>query len=103
MTPRERAIQVVRGLVLDKLKGITCNVYLIGSCARGEINRYSDIDIAVEILQPAPDTLISDIRILLEQSNIPFFVDVFDFTLLDKHFRDQIKKEGVLWTAPKES
>ncbi|MCD4652700.1 nucleotidyltransferase domain-containing protein [bacterium] len=102
MTPRERAIQVVRSLVLDKLKDIPCIVYLIGSCARGEMKHYSDIDIAVEILQLAPDALISDIRIMFEQSDIPFFVDVFDFTLLDKRFRDQIKKEGILWTSPKE-
>ena len=103
VTPWERSIQVVRGLVVDKLKGIPCRVYLIGSCARGDTTRYSDIDIAVETLQRAPDTLISDIRIMLEQSDIPFFVDVLDFSRLDKRFRDQIEKEGVLWAAPKES
>ncbi len=103
LAPRERAIEVVRSLVLDKLMGVDCRVYLIGSCARGDTNRYSDIDIAVETRQPTPDKLIPDIRIMLDESDVPFFVDVFDFALLEKRFQDQIKKEGVLWTEPKEN
>ena len=100
MTPRERAIQAVRLLVTDKLANIPARVYLIGSNARGDSHRYSDIDIAIETLQAAPGTLIPDIRCLLEESDIPFFVDVFDFTQLDESYRQQIKKEGVLWTVP---
>jgi len=103
VTPRERAIHAVRHLVEDKLAGIPSRVYLIGSSARGDGNRYSDIDIAIETLQPTPTTLISDIRLMLEQSDVPFFVDVFDFTQLEERFRNQIGKEGVLWIAPTES
>lgn len=99
MTPRERAIHAVRLLVSDKLANIPARVYLIGSSARGDSNRYSDIDIAIETLQPTPETLIPDIRCLLEQSDIPFFVDVFDFTQLDELYRQQIEQEGVLWTV----
>lgn len=102
MTPRERAIHAVRLLVTNKLANTSARVYLIGSSARGDSNRYSDIDIAVETLQATPETLIPDIRCLLEQSDIPFFVDVFDFTQLDELYRQQIKKEGVLWTMPPE-
>ncbi len=40
---------------------------------------------------------------MLEQSDVPFFVDVFDFTQLEERFRNQIGKEGVLWIAPTES
>ena len=102
-TPRERAMQLVRHLVVDKLAGIHSRVYLIGSSARGDTNRCSDIDIAIETLQPTPTTLISDIRLMLEQSDVPFFVDVFDFARLDERFRNEIEKEGVLWTAPTEN
>ena len=102
LTPRQRAIQEVRRLVVEKLEGIRGHVYLIGSCARGETSRHSDIDIAIETLDPAPSSLIPDIRIMLDQSDVPFFVDVFDVALLEEQFRDQIRKEGVLWTAPKE-
>ena len=103
VTPRERARHAVRHLVVDKLAGIPSRVYLIGSSARGDDHRYSDIDIAIETLQPSPTTLISDIRLMFEQSDIAFFVDVFDFTQLDERFRNQIEKEGVLWIAPTES
>lgn len=99
-TPRERAIRMVRDLVANKLTNIPARVYLIGSCARGDHRRSSDIDIAIETLQPVSGTLISDIRQLLEESDIPFFVDVFDFTQLDESYRHQIEKEGVLWIAP---
>ena len=102
MTPRERAIQAVRLLVTDKLANIPARVYLIGPSARGDSHRYSDIDIAIETLQATTETLIPDIRCLLEESDIPFFVDVFDFIQLDESYRQQIKKEGVLWTVPPE-
>lgn len=99
-TPRERAIRMVHHLVADKLVDIPSRVYLIGSCARGDHRRKSDIDIAIETLQSPPETLITDIRQMLEESEVPYFVDVFDFAQLDESYRHQIKKEGVLWIAP---
>jgi predicted nucleotidyltransferase len=99
-TPRERAMRVVRQLITDKLRDIPSRVYLMGSCARGDNSRYSDIDIAIETLQSAPKTLISDIRDLLEQSDVPFLVDIFDFSQLEERYQKEIKKEGVLWIAP---
>jgi predicted nucleotidyltransferase len=99
-TPRERAMHIIRELVSGRLEGIPSKVYLIGSCARGDDKRSSDIDIAIETLQPTPKALIADIRDMLEQSDVPFFVDVFDFTQLDENYRTQIEKDGVLWIAP---
>ncbi len=99
-TPRERAMRVIRQIITDKLRDIPSRVYLMGSCARGDNSRYSDIDIAIETLQPASKTLISDIRDLLEQSDVPFLVDIFDFSQLEERYQTEIKKEGVLWIAP---
>lgn len=99
-TPRERALQAIRQCVSEKLTNISAQVYLIGSCARGDYRRESDIDIAVELLEPTQKTLISDIRDALEQSDIPFVVDVFDYSQLDEAYRAEIQKEGVLWVAP---
>lgn len=99
-TPRERAIRMIRDLVTSKLTNIPARVYLIGSCARGDHRQSSDIDIAIETLQPMSGTLISDIRQMLEESEVPFFVDVLDFTQLDERYRTQIAGEGVLWIAP---
>lgn len=97
-TPRERALRVIRQIVFDSLSGTSARVYLVGSCASGDYKRHSDIDIVIDLLQPTSKVSISEIRSMLEQSDIPFFVDVFDFHQLDEHYRAEIKKDGVQWT-----
>lgn len=102
-TFRENALQSVRKLIGEKLVNFPVKVYLIGSSATGGANPHSDIDVVVERLDAAPDTLIMDLRVALEESDIPFFVDVFDYTRLNKLYRQKVKEEGVLWIAPEES
>ena len=95
---RQRALETVRRIVFDRLAGHPARVYLFGSCARGDAKRWSDIDVAIEPLEPLPGGLLSDITEDLEESTVPYYVDVVDLTTARPEFREGVKREGVEWT-----
>ena len=96
---RERALRRVRELVLDAVGQRDAKVYLIGSCARGEAVSSSDIDIAIDPGPDFPRDLIFDIREALEESTIPYKVDVADLRSAGADFRDRVLKDAVAWKA----
>ncbi|WP_448187693.1 nucleotidyltransferase family protein [Azospirillum sp. sgz301742] len=95
---RQRALEKIRRIVFDRLAGHPARVYLFGSCARGDAQRWSDIDIAIEPLEPLPPGVRSDIEEDLEESTVPYFVDVVDLSTARPEFRDEVKREGIEWT-----
>ena len=97
--PHMDYIEDVRRIVLAGLKGHPAKVYLHGSRARGDAARWSDIDVAVLPLEPFPLGLLAAIREELEESRVPYKVDVVDLSKTEPSFRERIKREGVLWTA----
>lgn len=94
---RGRALERVRQLVLDALEDYRARVYLFGSCAEGAPRHSSDIDIAIEPLDDLPVSVLNKIRDKLEESTIPYEVDVIDMRGTDESFRKRIKEEGLLW------
>src|SRR5437763_1183557 len=84
---RERALAEVRRIVLDALGSVRARVLLVGSSARGDMSRRSDIDVAIDPIDPLPDLLLSQIRNALDESNIPYRVDVLDLSRVDKGYR----------------
>ena len=94
-TPRERALDEVRRIVLHALAERDAKVYLYGSCARREARRSSDIDVAIDPKGPLPAGLIAGIRETLEESTIPYFVDVVDLGAVDPDFRRRVLRQAV--------
>jgi len=94
---RERALATVRRIVLDGLEGYAARVYLFGSCATGEVRHASDIDVAVEPLEEIPRIVLSNIREALEESSVPYEVDVVDMRDADPGMTARIRREGVAW------
>ena len=89
----------VKRIVLGGLKGHRAKVYLFGSRATGEAWRWSDIDVAVLPLEPMPEGLLGEIREALEESHVPFFVDLVDLSHAEASLRRRVKREGVLWNG----
>lgn len=91
-------LDMVRDLVLQGLANANARVYLFGSWARGEQRRTSDIDIAIEHDGSlAADALILNIREILEESLVPYRVDVVDLTKAGSILAEKVRKEGILW------
>lgn len=87
----------MKEIVLGALVGYDAKVYLFGSCATGNARRSSDIDIAIDSKETLPTRLISHIRDILEESAIPYDIDVVDLTSASSAIRERVHREGVVW------
>ena len=94
---KSQIIRQVRKIVLQGLKRYHVEVYLFGSCATGQAGTISDIDVAVNPIKPLPLGLLSRIRQELEESNVPYHVDLVDLSRLGGEWLERIRAEGVQW------
>ena len=96
-TYRQRTLERVKALVLTAVAGHDVRVYLFGSSASGTARRPSDVDVAVEPREPLPSGLLPELRLALEESTIPYIVDVVDLSGASLEFRERVRQEGILW------
>jgi predicted nucleotidyltransferase len=90
-------LETARRIVLEGLGSQRARVFLFGSRARGTARRSSDIDVGVIAEVPlAPGTL-ARIREALEESTIPYTVEVVDLSSADETFRRRALAEAVPW------
>ncbi len=73
-------------------------IYLYGSRARQTHSPGSDIDLAVDAGVKLDWGLRMNIMAAIEESTVPYFVDVIDIHAVDEGFLYNIKQEWVLWT-----
>ena len=96
---RHDILTKVRRMVIKHLAGTPAKAYLFGSWARSEERRTSDIDIAIEF-ESHSDTnhrTLMQLRHALEESTIPYRIDVVDLHEADTHIIDKVRGEGILW------
>jgi predicted nucleotidyltransferase len=94
---KSQIIRQVRQIVLQGLKRYPVEVYLFGSQATGQAGTISDIDVAVNPIKPLPLGLLSRIRQELEESNVPYHVDLVDLSRLGGEWLERVRAEGVRW------
>ena len=94
---RERAIEELRQMVLSALGEHDAEVWLFGSCARGDAMQHSDIDIAILPHDDLPAGFFSDLTESAEESSIPYDVDVVDLRSAARSLIDEVRREGVKW------
>ena len=78
-----------------------CDIYLFGSRARKTNRPGADVDIALEGTEPIDFRIIGNIKEDLEESNIPFFVDIVDLKTVSDIFLKEFKQDGILWQSYK--
>ena len=96
----ERALREVRAVVARVLGERDATVYLFGSFASGTQRRSSDIDLAIESATPLPRSLLAKLRDALEESRVPYRVDVVDLAEADPAFRERVRRTGRVWIEP---
>jgi uncharacterized protein len=94
-----QALADVRRIVFETLGGEGATVYLFGSWARGDATRLSDIDVAIDPHLPLPRGVLARLRERLEESHVPYHVDVVDLTKATPEFRCRVLAEGIPWSA----
>ena len=75
-----------------------CKIYLFGSRSRKTNSVGSDIDLAIESGQVISRHDIADVLEEIENSNIPFFVDLVDMKQINDNFKTEIMKDRILWS-----
>jgi predicted nucleotidyltransferase len=70
-------------------------IYLFGSRARGDASEYSDVDIAIKGEKGLVNAL-ADARFVIEESQIPYKVDMVDLSYAP-YLESIIEKEGIVW------
>ena len=94
---RQRAIDELRRRVLDALGDHDAAVWLFGSCARGEVFRHSDIDIAILPRGELPSWFFAQLAADIEESPIPYDVDLVDLRHVEPALVEEVRREGVKW------
>ena len=94
---RQQILDMVRKVVLAEVGDEPVKVYLFGSWARGEERTSSDIDIAVESMEGACLDNWAHLRETLEESAIPYRIDIVNLAEAADELVKKVRKEGILW------
>lgn len=97
---RARALDLLRRLVWQQIGDRPARVWLFGSMARGDWDKVSDIDIAVDIDDPDHRRVRNRIADAAEDSRIPYTVDVVDLRTAGQSLIAEIEEEGIPWPRP---
>ena len=94
----EKYLNQTRELVLKITSDLDCSVFLFGSRARNTLRKSSDIDIGFSGLSESTFTRIRDLLLSeLEESLIPYHVDLVNFDSVSCDFKAIALREITLW------
>ncbi|VVA43740.1 conserved hypothetical protein [Candidatus Roizmanbacteria bacterium] len=68
-------------------------VFIFGSRAIGGARKFSDIDIGVKSTRELTGEILVNIKDAFEESNIPYTVDVVDFSQVSDRFNEVAKQK----------
>jgi len=94
---RRQALDELRHMVLQALGDHDAEVWLFGSCARGEVMQHSDIDIAILPRDELPEGFFATLAEAAEESTVPYDVDFVDLRRASPTLLDEVRREGVKW------
>ena len=99
LTILETSLVELKAILLEELSGFDSEVYLFGSAASGRFSKASDIDIAIEGCGKLPAGKLARIRERIEQSNVPYRVEVVLLDEVSEAFRERVRSEGIQWNG----
>lgn len=79
--------------VLSKHLSKTAKVWIFGSRVTGKAKPYSDIDLVIDLSEPAPIELLAALTNSFIDSELPYKVDLVDWCSIDNDFRDLISQK----------
>jgi type I restriction enzyme S subunit len=90
-------LAITRKIVLKHVDSRVFRVFLFGSRAAGNARFGSDIDVGILGNQPLSSAIIAEIEFELDDSIVPFQVDIVDFSRIDPEFRKVAMRHIVQW------
>lgn len=83
MKPDEK----IKKIIFQFLDPKQYQIFIFGSRATGKAKKYSDYDVGIWGKKPVPPRILGLIEEALEESDLPYKVDVVDFSLVPKKFK----------------
>lgn len=87
----------LKELIIDFLKYDNVKVVLFGSRARGDNYISSDVDIGIIPQEKFAKNKITLLKENVENLNIPYKVEIVDFSEVSESFRKESLKEAMVW------
>lgn len=94
-------LDIVKKIVLKNIPKNEFAVFLFGSRAAGNANYLSDIDVGILGANPLPISILVNLESDLEESIVPFKIDLIDFFQVDKAFKNEAFSNVQIWNCPK--
>ncbi|MCD6270321.1 nucleotidyltransferase domain-containing protein [bacterium] len=86
MAPK-KAEEQIKEIIFRFLDAKEYRVFIFGSRATGEAKKYSDYDIGIFGKKPISFEILGLIDEAFENSDLPYKVDVVDFSMVSKNFK----------------
>lgn len=90
-------IMELRDAVVGFLSNENVSIFLFGSRARGDNAVVSDVDIGVVPGEGFRKEKLALLREFIENLNVPYKVEIIDFSEVSEQFRAEALKDTVLW------
>ena len=98
----QKYLSILKDIVMSIIDPETVMVFIFGSRANHSHNRSSDIDIGLFAEEKLPADLYHRLRNAIDESIVPWKVDLVDFTRADPEFKTEALKDIVIWNRPKD-
>lgn len=82
-----KAEKKIKKIIFQSLNPKDYQVFVFGSRANRKAKKFSDYDIGIWGKKQTPAHIISEIKENLEESDLPYKVDIVDFSLTTEDFR----------------
>ncbi len=98
ITADQRYMKLLKEIMCKEIPG-NYAIFLFGSRARKEQKNSPDADVGILGRQPFPMTLKNNIISKIEESIIPFKVDIIDFYQSDSEFKQEALRDIEIWRS----
>ena len=90
-------IDRIRQMICQYCANLPVAVYFFGSRAKGTERSTSDVDVAFLPKGQLPHHWLSLLRFQLEESTIPYKVDLIDLSKVSSNFKAQALMGAIIW------
>ncbi len=90
-------VKLLKKLILDFLKDDNVKIIFFGSRARGDDTAFSDVDIGIIPCKGFENKKLTLLREHIENSTIPYKIDIVDFSVVSDDFEDEVIKDAEIW------
>jgi predicted nucleotidyltransferase len=88
LTPAELAL--VKNIIGDGFEA-----WVFGSRATGKHRAFSDLDICLKAPDRIADEAIASLRFAFQESNLPYLVDIVDWSSIADDFKRKIERDAI--------